>query len=171
MYIFHVHVPLTWWTVLGLLVGGAASLLLWRPLAARTGWHPGWTLTSLLLLSSTLALTFGPGLQRHPPTLVECLPTRASKLLRALAQVGGNLENSLNLLMLAPVVIAVVLATRSTRHGVWLAIGLPSLIEIVQSQIPGRVCSTADYIANALGGVLAAVLTGAVLRRRRAFPG
>ncbi|SDN39052.1 VanZ family protein [Allokutzneria albata] len=171
MYILHVRVPITWWTALGLLAGTAVSLLLWRPLAARTGWHPGWSLMSLLLLSSTLALTFGPGLQRSPPTLTQCLPTRATKLLRSLAQLGGDLENVLNLLVLAPVVIAVVLATRRTAYGVWLAIALPGLIEIVQSQIPGRVCSTADYCANAVGGVSAAVLTAAVLRRRRAFPG
>ncbi|WP_086828737.1 VanZ family protein [Allokutzneria sp. NRRL B-24872] len=171
MYLFDVHVPLTWWTGLGLVLGGAASLLFWRPLAARTGWHPGWTLVSLLLVSSTLALTFGPGAELRPPTLAQCLPTRGSKLLRSLAQLAGDLENSLNLIVLVPVVIAVVLATRRTGHGVWLAILLPGVIEVVQTQIPGRVCSTADYFANALGGVIAAVVTGAVLRRRRAFPG
>ncbi|MFB9904531.1 VanZ family protein [Allokutzneria oryzae] len=171
MYLFQVYVPISWWTGLGLLLGGAVSLLLWRPLVARTGWHAGWTLTSLLLLSSTLALTFGPGLQRRPPTLLECLPLRPYTLRHAIAQLAGDLENSLNILMLAPVVVAVVLATRRTSYGALLALALPGLIEITQSQIPGRVCSTADYLANALGGVVAAVLTGAVLRRRPVSPG
>lgn len=47
-------------------------------------------------------------------------------------------------------------------------LALPGAVELVQTQIPGRVCSGADYVTNVAGGLVGigiGVLTAAVWGR------
>jgi hypothetical protein len=153
-------VPIRPPAVVILVVGLLISLLLWRPLVRRFSWRPLPTLAALVVLSATLALTLGPGFAEGV-SIRQCVPSTRGELVSELRAIGQSSEGLLNLLLLVPLGVAATLATRRPLLACVVVIALPGLIELMQSQIPGRVCSGTDYLENVLGG-LAGVAMGAV---------
>lgn len=154
-------VPFRRSAIVVLAVGLVISLLIWRPLARRFGWR-GWaTLAALVALSAVLALTIAPGFGVDAVTVRECVPSTRGELLGDLREVGRSRESLLNVLLLLPLGAFAMLATRRILLSAVLVVVLPGVIELAQTQIPGRLCSGSDYIANALGG-LVGVAIGAV---------
>jgi hypothetical protein len=158
-------VPVSQWTLVSGAVLLAAVLLTWRRLAARLGWRPLPTLLAMLGLAGALAVTLSPRdwLANHR-SLARCLPHSTGDLLSAAAKVGGSVENLLNVCMLMPLGFGLVLACRRVLPPAVFVVLLPAAIEITQVAVPGRECSTADWMANSLGG-LVAVAAGAVVDR------
>jgi VanZ like family len=143
-----------------LVVGLSISVLIWRPLVRRFSWRPWPTLVALVAISVTLALTLGPGFAEGV-TIRQCVPSTRGELVGELRAVAQSSEGLLNLLLLVPLGVAATLATRRPLLVCILVIALPGLIELMQTQIAGRVCSGTDYVENVLGG-LAGVAVGAV---------
>jgi len=155
--------PINKWALVVGVLAAVLALLVWRPLVARTGWRRWPTLTMLLALCMAGALTLPPNGGRIRP-LSACIPTDLDDVTRAVGRVGGGLENLLNVAMLMPLGLAAVLATRRVLGPALLVLILPAAIEMTQTLVPGRQCSPADYLANAVGGLLA-VAAGALLQR------
>lgn len=153
--------PISPLTVAVAALGVLVSLLVSRPLARRTGWSPAWTLVSLALGVSTLALTLLPGGARGPGGLRSCVRAAASG--EGLLTNFSAADTALNLILLVPLGFAVVLATRRVAPGLLVVLVLPGLIELTQTQVPGRVCSGVDYATNVVGGTAGVVAAGVVL--------
>lgn len=154
------------------LVGVTLAVLAWRPLARWTGWAPGWTLVSLVVLVGVLALTLSPSPDFPRPRGVRsCLREASAEMTGNPLAVLGSAEALLNLVLLVPLGLAVVLATRRLGLATALVIVLPAAVEITQTQVSGRLCSGSDYATNVTGGlagvVLGAVTLGAGLLLRR----
>lgn len=161
--------PRTW--VLGaiLLVLAVAAA---RPLARRAGW-PVWPTAGLLIsvaVVASITLSPAPGQQVGGPSLgavTDCLRALPDPLawLRALVATHNRGERVGNVLMFMPIGGFAVLAT---RRPVWagLLAGLsPLLIEIGQALVGGgRDCAADDWVNNATGAVLGAVLATLLLR-------
>lgn len=159
-------VPISKWTLLFTALGIGASLLGWRWLARRTGWRPMPTLWALFALTAALGLTVSPrgGRSRNRRTLAECLPVDWAELGHAATKVGGSLESLLNIGLLMPLGFALVLASRRVAWPAALMVLLPAAIELAQTSINGRLCTAADWMANALGGLIG-VVAGLVVQR------
>ncbi|WP_033289204.1 VanZ family protein [Amycolatopsis jejuensis] len=167
MRVFGAHVPMSGWTLFALGAGVLVSLLVARPLARRTGRPAGLVLTTLLLACATLSLTLTPDGPEAPGGLRACLPDTFSDLLHTAFHTGGGLAgNALNLLLLFPLTTAITVTTRRIVASAVVALVLAPVIEAVQSQLPGRMCSVSDLITNTLGA-LAGVLVGYLVLRRR----
>ncbi|SEP53541.1 VanZ family protein [Amycolatopsis saalfeldensis] len=166
MPVFDTNVPVSGWTLIALAAGTAISAVLARSLARRTGWPPRGVLITLLLLSATLALTLKPGNERHANGLHACIPEDPPGLVDNLLFTGGGVAgNVLNFALLLPLTAAAALTCRRTGPAIALALATPTLIELTQSQIPGRYCSLSDWLTNAAGG-LAGTLAGYLILRR-----
>ncbi|MBO0850898.1 MAG: VanZ family protein, partial [Pseudonocardia sp.] len=165
--------PISQWTLGFAALGVGVSLLSWKWLARRTGWRPLPTLVALLALTGALALTVSPrgGRSRNRRTLAECVPVDWAELGHAAARVGGSLESLLNIGLLLPLGLALVLASRKVVWPAAMMVLLPAGIELAQTSINGRLCTPADWIANALGGLIGVAAGWLVLdlcRRARA---
>ncbi len=159
-------IPINRWSLLAGLLGAVLVVAISRGVCRRTGWRPIPTMVALLGLVMAFALTLtvnGDDLG----SVAACLPDGIDGVRRAFADVGSGLENLLNVAMLMPFALATVLATRRTMVPALVMLVLPGLIELAQTMVPGRQCSPADYLANALGGLLV-VGAGALLERRAA---
>ena len=144
----------------------ALSLLLWRPASRAWGWVPAPTLATLVLLSLVAAITLVPG--RQPPTGgVRSCVRRAPRVLDATVSQGLSDETLLNLVMLAPLGIALVLAARRWLPVLGLLVLVPGVVEIAQTRVPGRICSGVDYATNLTGGLLGAAVGVALLQAAR----
>jgi glycopeptide antibiotics resistance protein len=171
--VHHMHlrwiIPISRWTLLSGAVLLAATLLSWRGLARRLGWRPIATLVALLGLAAALALTLSPRdwLANHR-SLHQCLPSDWSELAGSAMRVGSSVESVLNISMLMPLGIGLAVASRRAWWPALLVVVLPAAIEITQVIIPGRECSAADWIANALGGLIGVAVGVLVDRRLRA---
>lgn len=159
-------VPISSWTLGLAALGIGGSLLSWKWLARRTGWRPLPTLVALLALTGALALTVSPrgGRSRNRRTLAECVPVDWAELGHAAGNVGGSLESLLNVGLLMPLGFALVLASRRVAWPAMLMLLLPAAIELSQTEINGRLCTAADWMANALGGLIG-VAAGFVVHR------
>lgn len=158
-------VPISKWTPIFLLVGLVVALLIWRPLARGLRWRSFPTLIALLSLAGASAMTLSPrGWYGNHKSLERCLPGTLGEIANSASKVGGNMESLLNVGMLVPLGIALVVAIRRVGWPTLLVVVLPAVIEISQTIVPGRQCSTADYLANALGGVVG-IAVGVVIDR------
>ncbi|HEY1974430.1 MAG TPA: VanZ family protein [Pseudonocardia sp.] len=166
----HLHlrwiVPISRWTLLSGTVLFLATVLSWRRLASWLGWRPVPTLIALLGLAGALSLTLSPRdwLANHR-SLHQCLPSDWSQLAGSAMRVGTSLESLLNICLLMPLGFGLVVASRRAWWPAVLMVVLPAAIEITQVIVPGRECSAADWIANALGGLIG-VTGGLVVHRR-----
>jgi hypothetical protein len=158
------QIPINRWSLLVGVFLTVLVLLVSNPLARRFGWRPVPTLVALLGLAMVVALTM-PENGRKLGSVAACLPSDAGDWAGALGRLGGGLESLLNVAMLMPFALATVLATRRVLVPAAVVLVLPAVIELVQTQVPGRQCSLADYLANGLGGLIA-VAAGALLQRR-----
>ncbi len=159
MIVFGAHVPVSIWTVVVLVVGAVLSLLLWWPLARWRRWQPAATLASLLLLTGTLALTVTPKGQDPPIGLDACIPSDLPDLVFNIVQIGDGLAGGLlNLLLMLPLTVSLVLATRRVRLGVAVALLLPFAVELTQTRLPGRYCGLSDLLINSAGALLGVAL-------------
>lgn len=157
---FHV-VPVSTSTVVVLLVGVAAVVVLWRPLVARTGWRSLPILLAGASLAAIVAITL-VGADRVGTT--SCASLSGLGLAYVLSEAGHDLESFLNAALLVPLGLTLVLGMRRTLPPLMVVLVLPGLIEAAQLVVPGRVCSAADYVLNVSGG-LVGVATGAVALR------
>lgn len=156
--------PLSGWTALYALVGTTVSVLGWRRLARWTGWAALPTLLSLLALSAVLALTLSPAPNYPRPLgLRSCLRGVPAELGGGPVAVLGHVEALLNLVLLAPLGLFLVLATRRPLLGVVVVVVLPAVVELTQTQVSGRMCSGADLVTNATGGLAGVAVGGLVL--------
>ncbi|GAB2931783.1 hypothetical protein GCM10027047_30180 [Rhodococcus aerolatus] len=149
-----------------LLVGGAVALvglLLWRPLTRRLGWASTQTLFALLLLAAVAALTLGPGGSTTTIGVRRCVRRAPRGLDATLSSPSVPLETALNVVMLLPLGVAVVLAARRLGPGLLVVLVVPAVVEVVQTRVPGRVCSGVDYATNASGGIVGVLLGGVLL--------
>lgn len=143
-------VPVTWWTALILLSGLVVTApVVLRPFAAATAWRPAPTAAAGLWLTVIAALTLGPG-GGSAAERVGC-PLPDESFADVPVEVGHDLESALNAVLLGPVGVALVLASRRVLVPVLLVVVLPGLIEVAQLFVPGRFCSPADYILNVAG--------------------
>ncbi|WP_037067518.1 VanZ family protein [Pseudonocardia acaciae] len=149
-------IPITKWTAVFTVLGIGVCLLSWRWLARRTGWRRWPTLGALLSLAAALALTVSPrgGRSRNRRTLAECLPADWADLGRSAGKVGDSVESLLNVGLLVPLGFTLVLACRRVAWPAALMLLLPAAIELAQTSINGRQCTPADWMANALGGLV-----------------
>lgn len=163
-------VPISAWTLVALVVGWTVSLPLARPLTSRTGWSLWPTRIALLALIVNLALTLTPSEPVKPRGLRQCLPSSSTEFWYDLLHTGGGVAgNFLNFLLPLPWLLAAVIATRRVALPALIAVTLPLVIELAQTQIAGRQCSASDWLSNSIGG-LAGVALGAgwlALQRRR----
>jgi VanZ family protein len=153
-------IPISKWTLVLTVLGIGACLVSWRWLARRAGWRPLPTLAALLALTGALALTLSPrgGRSRNRRTIAECVPADWADLGHAADRVGASVESLLNIGLLVPLGFALVLASRRVVWPAVLVLLLPAAIELAQTQINGRQCTPADWMANALGGLLGVAL-------------
>lgn len=166
MTVLGAHVPLSGWTLLGLMVSVVLSLALW-PLARRAGWRPGWALAALLSAGLALALTVTPEPGLPVQGVAACIPYDWNDLLYNVLYTGGGVfAGLLNLLLLLPLAVSLVLATRRAWPAVLTVVALPWVIEAIQTQLPGRACTVSDILANVAGGALGIVLAASWLRGR-----
>jgi VanZ family protein len=155
--VYGAHVPLSGWTAIVLMVGVALSTLLWRPLASRHGWRPGWTLATLLSVAVVLSLTLAPEGDARTAGLRACIPPRGSNLGFVMFHNGdgdGLVADLLNVLLTLPMTLNLVVATRRVRPALVSTALVPLWIELTQTLIPGRFCEVADFVSNAAGGLL-----------------
>ncbi|WP_037076561.1 VanZ family protein [Pseudonocardia spinosispora] len=159
-------VPISKWTPIFLLVGLVVALLIWRPLARSLGWRSFPTLIALLSLAGASAMTLSPrGWYGNYKTLEQCLPSTLGDVADSASKVGGSMESLLNVGMLFPLGCALVVASRRAVWPALLVVLLPAAIEISQATVvPGRQCSTTDFLANALGGLIG-IVAGVVIDR------
>ncbi|MFI7119422.1 VanZ family protein [Amycolatopsis sp. NPDC049868] len=168
MTVFGTHVPISIWTLVALVAGCLLSLPSAKLLAARTGWGRNATLTTLVLLAASLALTLTPGEDSGFSEFHPCLSIGDANLIDGLLHSGGGLGGTLlNALLLLPLTCAATLATERALPILLFAFLLPALIEPVQALIPGRYCSLSDQAANTAGAVLGVALGHLLLRRAR----
>ncbi|MBW0108844.1 VanZ family protein [Pseudonocardia sp. KRD-182] len=160
LFLFGV-VPFTWSTVAVLLVGLVAVAILWKPLVVRTGWQPMPIMFAGVCLAATAALTLG-GAGHVPNT--GCVVWNNAGVIGVLTEASHDLESFFNAALLLPLGLTLVLAMRRTLPPLLVVLVLPGLIEAAQLVVPGRVCSTADYLLNVSGG-LVGVAAGAVTVR------
>lgn len=157
-------IPINRWSLLVGMVGAAIVVLISNPLARRAGWRPVPTMVALLGLAMVVSVTIPENGERLG-SVAACLPEDLGDVERAVGRLGGGLESLLNMAMLMPFAVAAVLATRRVLPTAVVVLVLPAVVELVQTQVPGRQCSPSDYLANVLGGLLA-VAAGALLQRR-----
>lgn len=173
MDVWGAHIPLSWWTAVALAGGVALSAMLWRPLSRRCGWRPPWTLAALICLTGVLALTLTPGDERRHIGLRECIPQEPSDAWFLIFHTGGGVfADMLNVLLMWPVTVSVVMATRRVLPALLVSPLLPLFIELTQTLIPGRVCAVSDLVTNTIGGLVGAASGWALQRelRRRHSP-
>lgn len=132
------------------------------------GWRPGATLATLLLFTVALALTVTPDGDQPKLGLAACIPYDWNDLLFTVLHTGGGLVgNVLNLLLLLPLTASFVLATGRTLPAVVLALLMSPLVELVQTQLPGRSCVVSDMLTNVTGALLGVAIGWAAERRLR----
>jgi glycopeptide antibiotics resistance protein len=166
--VFGAHVPVSVWTLVALVGGVAVSLLVWRRLARWWNWRPGATLGALLSLTVALTLTVTPVPGGTRLGLAACIPYDWNDLIYNVLYTGGGVfATLLNLVLLGPLAVSLVLATRRVLPAVAVGLLLPPAVELVQTQLPGRGCTVADWLANSAGAVLGAVVGWALQRRLR----
>lgn len=169
MTVWGTHVPVSWWTAATLVVGLAVTYPTAVIVVERTGWRRGPTIVAALLLVVTLAMTAvpDPGATQPPSGLAACIPISWADIPVDIAAGGGGLSGDLmNVALYAPLAGALVLAARR----VWpccVLLVLPVLIELAQTLLPGRSCSTTDVLTNLAGIILGALGGMLVLRRQR----
>lgn len=147
------RIPISSWTLVGLVVGTGLAMLCWRPLARRLAWWPAPTLVLLLSLTAILALTVTPDGGGSPIPLRVCVPRDPSALMHnALHTGGGLIADLLNGMLPVPFTAALTLASGRGRMALAIAILLPGVIEVTQTLLPGRHCAISDFLANAVGG-------------------
>ena len=158
--------PLSGWTLGYAVLGGLAAVAVRGPLVRHTGWRPGWTLASLFALAAVLALTLAPSRDYPRPLGVRsCLRGAAGQVGNGSVVALGGAEAQLNLVLLAPLGVVLVLATRRWLVAAVVVVVLPALVELTQTQVPGRTCSGSDYVANVAGAVGGVLLGGVLLVR------
>lgn len=168
MTVLGAHIPVSVWTLVALAAGTVVSVLVWRPATRRTGWRPGATLVTLLLFTVALSLTVTPDGDQPKLGLAACIPYDWNDLLFTVLHTGGGLVgNVLNLLLLLPLTASLVLATGRTRSAVVLALLMPPMVELVQTQLPGRSCVVSDLLTNMTGALLGVAVGWAAERRLR----
>ena len=161
--------PLSRWTLGCAVVGGLAAVVVRGPLVRRTGWRPGWTLVSLLTLAAVLAVTLAPSHDVPRPLGVRsCLRGTTGQLGNGSLFALGGAEAGLNLVLLVPLGVVLVMATRGLLVPVAVVVVLPALVELTQTQVPGRTCSGSDYVANVAGGLVGVALGAALVGLARA---
>ncbi|WP_228708650.1 VanZ family protein [Amycolatopsis keratiniphila] len=157
--------PISNWTLVALVAGCLVSVPLAKLLSARTGWGRNATLTTVMLLAASLAITLTPGEDSGVHEFHPCLTIGTADPIDGLLRSGGGLGGTLlNALLLLPLTCAATLATRRALPMLLFAFLLPALIEPLQTLIPGRYCSLSDQAANTVGAVLGVAL-GYLLRR------
>lgn len=164
MTIFRAHIPVSVWTLVMAAAGVSISLLVWRPLARRRRWQPGATLAALLLGTGALALTLAPA--GGPPAmgLDACIPYDWNDFLFNVLHTGGGIFGDiLNVLLLLPLTLSLVLASRRMLPAVAVAVLLSPAIELVQTQLPGRACAITDILTNDTGALLGTAIGWAIL--------
>jgi len=122
---------------------------------AAVVWRPCATLATLLSLTAALALTVTPVPGGLRMGLSACIPYDWNDLLfNILYSGGGMFTGVLNLVLLVPLAASLVLPA--------VAVGalLPLLIELAQTQLPGRGRMVADWLANSTGAGLGAAVGG-----------
>jgi hypothetical protein len=163
------NLPVSGWTLVVLVAGGAISVLAWRMLARMNRGRPGATLGALLSLTAVVALTLTP--KGTHPTLgvAACIPYDWNDFVFNVFHTGGGSAGDVfNLLLMFPLTFSLVLATRRVVPVVILSLLLPTAIEFLQTALPGRSCAVSDMVTNSAGAVLGAVLGWIVeLRSRR----
>ncbi|OLZ43540.1 VanZ family protein [Amycolatopsis keratiniphila] len=166
MTVFGTHVPISGWTLVALVVGWLVSVPLAKQLSSRTGWGRNATLTTLMLLAASLAITLTPGEDSGVYEFHPCLSIGTADPIDGLLHSGGGLGGTLlNALLLLPLTCAATLATRRVLPMLLFAFLLPALIEPMQTLIPGRYCSLSDQAANTVGAALGVALGYLLLRR------
>lgn len=160
-------VPVSWSTVLILSVALAVIAVGWRPVVRRTGWSARPTLVSAVGLAVVLALTLGGGTEPDHIHGGAAACSAEESVAETLLEPTHNLESALNLALLVPVGAASALAVRRPFPPLLLVLVLPAAVEAVQLTVPGRICSPADYLLNALGGVVGVGTGVAALARQR----
>lgn len=165
MRIFGTHVPVSGWTLAVLGAGLAVSLLLWQPVVRRWNWRPWPALGLLLSLATVLALTMTPDGDRASRGLSGCVPGSWDALWFQAFNTGGGIGGNLfNVLLLFPLGLSTVLASRRLWPALLGAAGLPVVVELVQSVLPGRNCAVSDLLTNGAGALLGAAVGWVALR-------
>ncbi len=146
-------------SVLVTLIAGCLVLVpLFAVLARRAGWSP-WRIVAAAAagvgLAGALALTWGRWF------VVGDLSWRGCETGTALTV--HNAEAVLNWLVLMPAAFFAMLAWQRLRLVLLVCLGVPVLIELVQSVAALGVCQAADVVRNGGGAVAAAVFAGILL--------
>ncbi|MBN9098035.1 MULTISPECIES: VanZ family protein [unclassified Pseudonocardia] len=169
LFVAHVDafgvVPLTWWAALILVCGLVLTAAVVRPFTAVTGWRPIPTAATGVWLAVTAALTLGPG-NLSPDERAGCAVPDDSTA-DVLIELGHSLEGALNAVLLLPLGVTLVLASRRALVPGAVVVVLPGLVELAQLFVPGRFCSLTDFVLNAAGGLVGVGFgVGAVLLRQ-----
>lgn len=168
MDVWGAHIPLSWWTAVALAGGVGLSAMLWRPLSRRCGWRPHWTAAACVSVAAVLALTLTPGDEIRHTGLRECIPQEPSDVWFLIFHTGGGLfADVLNVLLMWPVTVSLVMATRRVLPALLVSPLMPLSIELTQILIPGRVCAVSDLVTNTIGGLLGAASGWALQRTLR----
>jgi VanZ family protein len=103
----------------------------------------------------------------HPTLgLGACIPHDWNDLLFNVLHTGGGIfGNVLNLLLLLPLTASLVLAAGRILPAVALAVLVPPMVELAQTQLPGRSCVVSDLLTNVTGAILGVAIGWAVERR------
>ncbi|MEU0514529.1 MULTISPECIES: VanZ family protein [Amycolatopsis] len=166
MSIFGAYVPVSGWTVLVMLLGGAVSVLFAPRIARRRGWRQAPAVVTALLLTAVASVTLTPGDETHANGVEACLPDGLSDLVSVGLHSGGGVAgNLLNVVLMFPFAGAVVVTTGRILPGVVVSLAVPMVVELVQSVIPGRFCSVSDLLANVVGGLVGVALGHVLLRQ------
>jgi len=86
-------------------------------------------------------------------------------LFNAVHNGGGIRDDVLNVFLLLPLTTSLVLTSHRILPTVTVAVLLSPAIELVQSQLPGRSCSTNDVLTDDSGALLGITIGWAALRR------
>ncbi|MEJ3750685.1 VanZ family protein [Actinomycetes bacterium KLBMP 9797] len=160
------------WPALTLVALAAVALVAHRRIATRLGWSRWPTLGALVGLAIVLTLTLppAPGAAIGSPEwsaagrCVESLFDPAV-LWRGLISTASRGERVGNVLMFVPLTFFTVLATRRLAWTVVVGVVLPIGIELTQSITAfGRECVGYDWVNNAIGALLGAVLGALTVR-------
>lgn len=147
-----------------------------RPLARWRGWPVGPTFGLLVAVAAVAVLTLLPA-PGHPvggpsgTLLGGCLQALADPeqlWTRGLLATSSRGERLGNIAMLLPVTLFAVLAVRRVVPVAVCGVLAPVAVELAQALLgAGRTCTGYDWVNNATGALLGALLGAALLRRAR----
>ena len=156
-------IPVSGLSVILLVVGLVAGLIIWLPLARWLGWQPASTLALLVAIVVMLTITLHPGTGAdQAASLTSCVQLTKQQVLHDLAVVIGSHQELVGAAAMIPVGFFAATAARRGAPAAALVLILPGVIELAQLKVTGRDCNAASFLLTGLGGLLGVAIGVAV---------